>query len=134
MPTTARPIDESVDRLVAAILERAVLDYFMTGTSHFHQPVADFFHSEWCMMLTDLDMISVLNKYAEVNNLTVYHYRGPVMRFGKVHSKLFDCYTSAKSEVQAINNIKSKYKTLNNLQQSAKIDLDPKYLTEEDIR
>ena len=119
--------------LANAVVVRAVQDYFMTGMKGFHNDAAGFLLGEEVLAFTDLDMRTVLKDYKEVHKLRVFHYRGPVTRFGKLHCKLFDCYTSAKSEAGALNNIKSKYKNWAKLTQNSKVELDPKFLTEESI-
>ena len=120
--------------LAVAVVEQAVRDYFRTALKGEHIDAAQFLLGDEHLLYIDADMRPILKRYEEVYMLRVYHYRGPVTRFGKIHTKIFDCYTSAESEAQAMNNIRSKYKTWAHFQQSAKVELDPRYLTEEDIR
>lgn len=119
--------------LANAVVVRAVQDFFMTGIKGFHNDAAGFLLGDDIQMFTDLDMRIILKDYMEVHRLRVFHYRGPVTRFGKLHCKLFDCYTTAKSEAGALNNIRSKYKKWAKLTQDSKVELDPKYLMEENI-
>ena len=58
-----------------------------------------------------------------------YRYTGEVIRFDKVVINNFDCTTTAKSEAQALNNIKFKAKLRLKLEKTAKVSVAPNKLT-----
>lgn len=68
-----------------------------------------------------------LNKNSEIPMQT-YHYVGEVIRFGKVVMDNFECATMAKSEAQALNNIKFKAKQKLGYERTAVITLNPSKL------
>lgn len=57
--------------------------------------------------------------------MALYLYNGPVTRFGKYVGN-YKAYTTATSEKQAYNNIKSKWKNDCGYLQSAKVELPGK--------
>ena len=59
------------------------------------------------------------------NQTKTYHYVGEVMRFDKVVINNFDCTTTAKSEAQALNNIKFNAKLRLKLEKTAKASINP---------
>ena len=63
------------------------------------------------------------------NQTKTYNYVGEVMRFDKVVINNFDCITTAKSEAQALNNIKFKAKLRLKLEKTAKVSINPGKLT-----
>lgn len=71
-----------------------------------------------------------MKHYNNLKNQTkTYRYVGEVMRFDKVVINNFDCTTTAKSEAQALNNIKFKAKLRLRLEKTAKVSVDPNKLT-----
>lgn len=67
-----------------------------------------------------------MKHYNNLKNQTkTYHYVGEVMRFDRVVINNFDCTTTAKSEAQALNNIKFKAKLRLKLEKTAKVSINP---------
>lgn len=64
----------------------------------------------------------------------IWHYRGPVYRFEHIHSYIWEGYTTAPTEGKALSNLSSKYKAENGLAQTAKIELDRIFLSQEDMK
>ena len=62
------------------------------------------------------------------NQTKTYRYTGEVIRFDKIVINNFDCTTTAKSEAQALNNIKFKAKLRLKLEKNAKISINPSKL------
>lgn len=62
-----------------------------------------------------------------------YNYDGPISRFGKLFASNWKGQTQAVSEKQALNNLTYKAKIENNLIGTAKLELDPKCLSCDDI-
>lgn len=57
----------------------------------------------------------------------VYHYNGPVTRFGK-YVGTFKATTEAPSEAKALSNLRYRYNQSCRVQPNAKVELDKKYL------
>ena len=63
----------------------------------------------------------------------LWHYRGPVYRFEHIHSYIWDVYTMAPTVKKALNNLSSRYKKENGLEQTASITLESTFIHEEEI-
>ena len=64
---------------------------------------------------------------------SIWHYKGPVFRFGRCVCPEYDVYTTAPSEGRALCNIQSRFKAENGYEQSARIELDHVFIQEEEI-
>lgn len=58
-----------------------------------------------------------------------FHYKGRVTKFGNYFC-FYDGFTTAKSEAQALNNIRGRIKREHHLAMSSKIEVNKKYLEE----
>lgn len=58
-----------------------------------------------------------------------YTYSGPVWIFNNLVANKFQATTVAPSREKALSNLKYQFKMLNNYVASARVTLDPKYLT-----
>lgn len=58
----------------------------------------------------------------------LYKYEGPVWRFENIVIPKWIMYTHAKSDKQALNQLKYKAKKVLKLSITSKVDLDEKYL------
>lgn len=63
----------------------------------------------------------------------IWHYRGPVRRFGQVVCPVFEAYTTAPTLGRALSNIAYKYKEETGLAPTAKVELDKLFLDLEEI-
>lgn len=63
---------------------------------------------------------------------TKFTYSGPVKCFDDVVLSKWDCVTYAKSRKQALNNLSYRYKKDNGYTINTKINLNDKYLSEDD--
>ena len=63
----------------------------------------------------------------------VYHYNGPVLRFGYVVEWDWDAYTTATTEKKALANLQSRYKKDHGYEQTARVELVEMFIKEEAI-
>lgn len=70
-------------------------------------------------------VVIILNK--------IWHYRGPVKRFGKVVCWMYDEYTTADTLGKALSNIAYKYKKENGLAPTARVELEKLFMEVEEL-
>lgn len=67
-----------------------------------------------------------------MGDLKRYIYEGPVMCFGVIRSKKWIGETMAVSKKKALSNLAYRYKKESNLVPATKIELDSKYLEDDE--